>query len=140
MQQNTQAIQASASQAAANAESNVIVQALNDPEIILILSKREVTDEEAVKLFLYLSLLLRAHEQYWEQYKLGVLDEATLNRYGTSLAAQLSFPSSRSWWESMKQRFDPEFSTRVDRMLEHATISEGSVSEGLRRSIGVNGN
>jgi hypothetical protein len=98
MKQNTRAIEASSSQDAAETESNAIVQLLNHPDVAIALTKDELTDVEAVRVFAYLSLLLRAHEQYWRQYQLGVIDDVTLARYEGSLVAQLSFPSSRNWW------------------------------------------
>ena len=139
MQQNTRALEASASQAAANAESNVLLQALDDPEIIISLSKEELTDEEVIKLFGYLSLVLRAHEQYWGQYQFGVLDEATMRRFENALIGQLSFPSSRNWWNSVKGGVDPEFSGRVDRLLENAAVSNGSsATDNMRSAFRLN--
>jgi hypothetical protein len=133
IRQNTRAIEASASQDAAESESNALVQLLNYPEVAASLSKGALTDVEVVRLFAFLSLLLRAHEQYWRQYQLGVIDEATLKRYQGSLVAQLSFPSSRNWWKAYQVRFDPGFSARVNGLLRDASIHTDSVVDRQRR-------
>lgn len=135
MKQNTRAIQASASQDAAEAESNALVQLLNYPELANSLTKDELTDVEVVRLFAYLSLLLRAHEQYWRQYELGVIDEATLARYQGPLVAQLSFQSSRNWWTVYQARFDRGFSSRVNGLLRDAPIQTANGVDRQRRII-----
>jgi hypothetical protein len=133
IRQNTRAIEASASQDAADAESNALVQMLSYPEVATCLTKDELTDVEVVRLFAYLSLLLRAHEQYWRQYELGVIDEATLARYQGALVAQLSFPSSRNWWAAYQARFDRRFSSRVNSLLRDAPVQTGDVVDRQRR-------
>lgn len=65
-------------------------------EIAISITKDELTDVEVVRLFAYLSLLLRAHEQYWRQHQLGVIDEATLARYQGPLVAQMITTASRA--------------------------------------------
>lgn len=132
MKQNTRAIEASSSQDAAETESNAIVQLLNHPDIAIALTKDELTDVEAVRVFAYLSLLLRAHEQYWRQYQLGVIDDVTLARYEGSLVAQLSFPSSRNWWSVYQARFDRGFSARVNGLLKDAPIQTQNIVERYR--------
>ena len=132
MKQNTRAIEASSSQDAAEAESNAIVQLLNHPDIAIALTKDELTDVEAVRVFAYLSLLLRAHEQYWRQYQLRVIDDVTLARYEGALVAQLSFPSSRNWWSVYQARFDRGFSARVNGLLKDAPIQTQNIVERYR--------
>ena len=132
MKQNTRAIEASASQDAANTESNALVQLLNHPDVAIALTKDELTDAEAVRVFAYLSLLLRAHEQYWRQYQLRVIDDVTLARYEGALVAQLSFPSSRNWWTVYQARFDRGFSARVNGLLQDAPIQTQNVVERYR--------
>ena len=132
MKQNTRAIEASSSQDAAETESNAIVQLLNHPDIAIALTKDELTDVEAVRVFAYLSLLLRAHEQYWRQYQLCVIDDVTLARYEGSLVAQLSFPSSRNWWSVYQARFDRGFSARVNGLLKDAPIQTQNIVERYR--------
>jgi hypothetical protein len=133
IRQNTRAIEASASQDAAESESNALVQLLNYPELALSLTKDTLTEVEVVRTFAFLSLLLRAHEQYWRQYQLGVIDEATLTRYQGSLVAQLSFPSSRNWWNAYQVRFDPSFSARVNGLLRDVPVNTDDVVDRQRR-------
>jgi len=135
IKQNTRATVASASQDAAKTESNALAQLLNYPEMAISLTKDELTDVEVVRLFAYLSLLLRAHEQYWQQHQLGVIDETTITRYQGSLVAQLSFPSSRNWWTVYQARFDPRFSSRVNDLLRDAPINTDNVVDRQRRVL-----
>jgi len=135
IRQNTRAIEASASQDAADSESNALVQMLNYPEVAISITKDELTDVEVVRLFAYLSLLLRAHEQYWRQYQLGVIDEATLARYQGPLVAQLSFRSSRNWWTVYQARFDRGFAARVNGLLQDAPIQTDNVVDRQRQII-----
>jgi hypothetical protein len=135
MRQNTRAIEASASQDAANTESNALVQLLNHPEVSISLTKSELTDVEVVRLFAYLSLMLRAHEQYWRQYQLGVIDAATLARYQGPLVATLSFPASRRWWAASQTRFDPSFSARVNNLLRDAPVQTRNVLDNWRQIL-----
>jgi len=135
MRQNTRAVEASASQDAAEAESNALGQLVNYPEVVISLTKDEPTDIEVVRLFAYLSLLLRAHEQYWRQYQLGVIDDVTLARYEAALVVQLSFPSSRNWWTVSQARFDRGYSSRVNGLLRDAPIQTENVVDRYRRII-----
>lgn len=132
LRQNTLATQATASQSVTDAESQAILQWVNYPGIVLSFTKPELTDEETIRLHSWLSLYARAHENYWSQFRLGVIDEETFQRYERAIAITLSFERNRNWWINMRGNLDPSFTARIDELLKEYELIPASSPEVMR--------
>jgi hypothetical protein len=118
LRQNTSVALATASQNMANAESQLLEQLFDYPEVIFLFSKPELTDEEVVRLYAFLVVWARTYESHWSQYQAGVVDEETLLRYEGAFITGLSFPRNRNWWRGSSNGFDQRFRARIDERLE----------------------
>ena len=76
---------------------------INNPDILISITKQELTDEVIAKLYSFLSLIIRNHEHYWGQYKIGAINLLTLERYEGSLKAIFSFERAQNWWKTKLQ-------------------------------------
>lgn len=130
--QNTQAIIVSTAQNVIERESGVISELVEFPGIYESFTKPELTDDELIRLHAFLANLLRVHENYWMLFKLGVVDETTINRYQGSLVPILSFKRTRNWWKNVENAFDPTFSDRINHLLEASAINSRGLPESLR--------
>ena len=116
--QNTNAIEATTRQQALNADTQFLVSAINNPEMILAWSKPELTDEELVILNEALILFFRNRENDFAQYQRGVMDADTWERYSTSLLAILAWQRNQNWWNNFGRNvFEPSYVAEVDRIL-----------------------
>ena len=135
MNQNTQALEATTRQQALNGDTQFLVSAINNPEIILSWSKPELSDEELVKLNEALILFFRNRENDFAQYKRGVMDEATWLRYTSSFTSLLEWKRNRNWWLNFGQlAFEPDFVAEVNRIISAMDTSqeEIQVQDGFR--------
>ena len=136
IRQNTKAIQAAANQGTIDRETNALVQMINYPDILLSITRPELSDEEVVKLYAYLSLNIRNHEHYWGQYRIGAIDLSTLERYESSLKAVLSYERTRNWWKNQTSISNPDFRKRIDSLIDNLPNRNVPVAQGLRRIFG----
>jgi hypothetical protein len=118
LRQNTSVALAAASHNMANAESQLLGQLFDYPEVIFLFSKPELTDEEVVRLYAFLVIWARTYESHWSQYQAGVIDEETLLRYEGAFLTGLSFSRNRNWWRRNRESFDQRFRARIDERLE----------------------
>jgi hypothetical protein len=118
MRQNTATVQASTRQAILQEDQALGYRVLDEPEILLLRYKPELTDEEKIRLSMYLTTFFRLRESNWRQYRNGVLDEATWNSYKGSIRAFAS-ASVRTWSDHpmVAQTIDPEFLSMVKEFL-----------------------
>jgi hypothetical protein len=131
LRQSTRTTQATASQSVTEAESQAILQWVIYPDIVLSFSKPELTAEETIRLHSWLAFYARAHENYWSQFRLGVIDEETFQRYERAIAITLSFERNRNWWANMRGNFDPSFTARIDALLATFELIPAASSEVL---------
>jgi hypothetical protein len=97
-----------------------VYKVIDYPEIIEAFSKKDLTDEEAIRLHNYLISALRFREFIWRQFQLGLLDQATFSNYSKVLIQVLGSKRCRSWWNDFKNlSFDPAFIQFVDDLLEN---------------------
>jgi hypothetical protein len=132
LRQNTSVALATASQSMANAESQLLGQLLDYPEVIFLFSKPDLTDEEVVRLYAFLVIWARTYESHWSQYRAGVIDEQTLLRYEGAFITGLSFPRNRNWWRNIRGSFDGRFRARIDEMLEATGLIQKSGQDVFR--------
>ena len=109
---------------------------INNPDILISITKQELTDEVIAKLYSFLSLIIRNHEHYWGQYKIGAIDLLTFERYEGSLKAIFSFERTQNWWKNQTTIKDSEFKERVNMLINELPIRSEIVTEALRRIFG----
>ena len=118
IRQNTVSVQASTRQAMLQEDQLFISRGMDDPELIMLRFKPDLTDEEKIRVNTYLITFFRIRESNWRQYRSGVLDEATWASYR---GAFRSFASKRvrAWLDSdlITPMFDPEFLAMVKEFL-----------------------
>jgi hypothetical protein len=127
--QNTDSIRASTRQSSLAADQDFLLQAQNDPELHLLRYKRELTDEEKVRLSAYWIIFVRLREVNWFQYKNGVMDEETWSTYRSSIVGSLGSSRGRTWWMTYavnRKSFDPGFTSVVSELLADAPVIEES--------------
>jgi hypothetical protein len=110
MRQNTASVQASTRQAILQEDQALIYRMLDDPDLLLLRFKPQLTDEEKIRLNMYLITIFRLRESNWRQYQNGVLDEPTWKSYRSSFRAFAS-ARVRAWLDNelIAQQFDPDF-------------------------------
>jgi hypothetical protein len=118
IRQNTASVQASTRQALLQEDQLFISRGMDDPELILLRFKPDLSDEEKVRVNTYLITFFRIRESNWLQYRSGVLDEATWASYRGALTAFAS-ARVRAWLDSdlIAPMFDPEFLSMVKEFL-----------------------
>lgn len=91
---------------------------IDHPEITSVFLKEKPTQEELLKLHLFLVTILREREWEWNQYRDGIIDEAVYRTYHEVIALFLCTPRTRLWWETVgRTGINPEFATEVDSLL-----------------------
>jgi hypothetical protein len=120
-QQNSQAIRAGARHTMIQTDAQLISDAIDNPSISVSIFKEDaLTQDEAVKLQLWLLGMLRSREHQYFLYRDGLLDEEMWRAYLTGLAASLSSQRTRTWWElEGYQAFDPDFADVVTEYLSN---------------------
>ena len=137
--QNTQAIRAASAQAALESETRVVEAWYEFPELLLFASceGRAMDDEDVVRFHTYFSLWVRAHENLWRQYRLGVLDQESLRAYQFPIIRFLALERPRAWWDSMNAAYQSGFVQQINSQLDALGPSENCVVEGLKQALGV---
>jgi len=131
--QNTQAIRASAARDVARDETAAIELLIDNPELFLAFDSEEISAADAVKVHAFLAVFTRAQENYWAQYKLGVIDEVSIDRYQRSFSSIFQNERAGNWWHSQKSNFDPEFSAKIDNLLVDRPVwPMGSLGPGIQ--------
>jgi len=125
IRQNTASIQAGVRQAIAENDQQFLFRVMDNPDLSLLRYKADLSDEEKIRLSVYLIAIFRMRENLWRQYREGVLDEATWISYRSSIAA---FASERvKVWinnETVARQFDPEFISLAREIIENAPHSD----------------
>ena len=75
-----------------------------DPAIDVIRYKRDLADDEKVKLYYFFILFVRMRESNWRQFHSGGLDRETWESYRASIPAVMNNPNGRSWWRNYGKR------------------------------------
>lgn len=138
--QNTQAIEATTRQAALNSDTQFLVSAIYNPEIILTWSKPDPTDKDLVMLNEALILFFRNRENDFTQYKRGVMDEATWQRYTSSITTILMWERNMNWWNNFGQAvFDPEYVEEINKIITSVDViqDETQVQDNFRALFGI---
>ena len=133
MRENTRAIKASTRQSARDADSQAIVAAIDHPGAILAWTKQDMSDEEAVQYFFWLTLFFRNRENDWSQYQRGVMDKDTWERYKSSITATFLSERNRNWWFNFGATvFQPDYVAQVNEILDKTPIHKETVQDRFR--------
>lgn len=133
MRENTRAIKASTRQAARDAEAQVIITSIDHPEAILAWTKQEPSDEEIVQHNLWLIGFFRNRENDWFQFQRGVMDDATWERYISSMTGLFLSERNRNWWFNYgTSAFNTEFVAQVNNILEKTPVRKEQVQDRFR--------
>ena len=82
-------------------------------------TEKELTVAERVQIDALLVSALRAREYSWQQYKAGILDEASWETERQVIAILVGSERTRSWWNAMsKLQFGEQFSNFVSDIVE----------------------
>ena len=131
--QNTQAIEASTSEAALEGEKQFLMQAWQDPDTIIAWTKSEPTDAEVLRHFYSLTMFVTYKEDVWAQYQRGLLDKDTWERHISSIPEALQFARNRLWWRNYGEHaFDPDFVAEVNALIADTPVLESSVPDNVR--------
>ena len=93
---------------------------LADPDITKSFYKESLSEDDLLKLQLFLTLFLRQREWEWLLYKDGVFPEDVYRTYVEVIPIVFGTKHTLRWWNSIgKTAIDPEFAAEIDRLLEN---------------------
>lgn len=126
--QNTAATRANTRQTMINNDLIINNAGIDHPHILTLLdsnhSHQKLSADEEHQIALWLVNLARSREYQWFQYKNGLLDKQTWQAYLTGLAANLTSPRARGWWDAVAHDyFDHEFVEAVNKYLKKTPVS-----------------
>jgi len=117
-EQNTAAVQASVRQAMLSEDRESLYKIIEYP---FLGRACDLTEEQKTQTRAYLAAFLRMRENYWIQYRSGVLDQATWESYREPLSSVvLDSEFGRNLWRgvSASSGFEPGFRKLMDELLE----------------------
>ena len=89
----------------------------DDPTILMLLTKADISIEEKIKLNAWISSNMRQREYEWFARNDGTIDENTFNTYKALIPTVLGTERSRRWWKLARPSFYPGFAAFVDDLL-----------------------
>jgi hypothetical protein len=96
---------------------------MDHPSVFHAFTADEISDDDKVRMFVWLIASLRAREFEWFQYQDGVIDEAHFRAYAVAISINLGTERTRRFWEHTRFHFDPGFAAFVDDMLADAPLT-----------------
>jgi hypothetical protein len=122
--QTNVAIQANTRQALVGLDQAFLFRVMDDPELAQLRYKPGLTENEKIRLSMYLAAFFRMRELLYRQYQEGVLDKPTWQSYRNSIAAFAS-PNVRAWVhdEMIGRMFDPDFMSMARDIIDKAPDS-----------------
>ena len=86
--------------------------------------KENPTEDELLKLHLFLTLIMRQREWEWFQYNDGIIDEEVYRTYHEVIAIILDTPNTRKWWKTVGRiGLNPDFVKEVDSLLANRELT-----------------
>jgi len=122
-QQNTQAINATAMQGVAQIELQAIGGVLEHPDVLLSLNKTTLTNEEASRLYSFLTAITRSREAYYALLQLGVIDQAAYERFEEPLVFILGIDRIRNFWSNQSGGYNADFVAHVNSRIANQPVS-----------------
>lgn len=133
MRQNTRALYATMRQSVLDEDSRYLSLAVTHPEMMIANAKPELTDEKIVSHFASMTLFIRHRENDFVQYKNGVLDQQTWNRFKNSIAGTFSYARNRKFWFNYaRTTFEPGFVEEINAIINETPVIGESVASYMR--------
>jgi hypothetical protein len=117
VRQNTRALHTQSRQAALSCSQVELLAAVEHPDIHLAMLRgvNGLSPEENIKVYFWLTAVMRSREFAWLQFRDGIIDEVQLRQDSLVIQAVFGGGVSRLWWESGgRQVFPAEFVAFVD--------------------------
>jgi hypothetical protein len=114
--QNTEAIQAQVRAVLLATDTELIYKNMEYPELVLSRNNPQ-TEQEKVLITSHILVMLRQRENYWIQYRNGVLDEETWISYRNALGPTIFYSEyGTAVWEAYLERgnLNPGFMQEVE--------------------------
>jgi len=123
VRQNTRALHTQSRQAALSCSQVELLAAVEHPDIHLAMLRgvNGLSPEENVKVYFWLTAVMRSREFAWLQYRDGNIDEMQWRQEAMVIQAIFGTAVNRLWWESAgRQVFPAEFVAFVDEHIREA--------------------
>jgi hypothetical protein len=126
VRQNTNALRIQSRQSVLSGAQTELLAVLENPDVFTSMVKSEpFTQEETVKLNVWLMAAMRLREFSWLQYQSGVIDEAQWSTERHVIQILLSASRTRAWWEkSGRIAFGAPFIEFIDDLLRDQPITD----------------
>lgn len=97
---------------------------LADPDITKSFYKEAPSEDELIKLYLFLTLFLRQREWEWLLHRDGVFPKELYQTYLEVFPLFFGTERTRKWWNSMgKTAINPDFSAEIDNLLKDRPLT-----------------
>ena len=90
-----------------------------NPKIISLWAKEELTPEERISFAHHLLITMRQREYEWQELQDEDVDTNVFDTYAKILNVHLGTERSRSWWQEFKEMYNPHFVAFVDSRIKN---------------------
>ena len=133
MRHNTRALYATMRQSVLDEDSRLLSQVVTHPDMMIRNAKPDLTDEEVVSHYATLTLFIRHRENDFVQYKNGVLDKQTWERFKNSISGTFMFERNQNFWFNYAQTsFEPGFVKEMNAIIRETRVINKSVPSYIR--------
>lgn len=94
-----------------------------DPSLIRLWSKEELTPEEQISFAHHLLITMRQREYEWQELQNEVVEPSVFDTYAKILNVHLGTKRSRSWWQEFKEMYSPGFVDFVDSKIKDQPLT-----------------
>ena len=121
--QNSRIVEASTSQAVADAAQTRLLAVAQSPSLAGALAKlvsgpTDLTPTEVTQLTHFRNAIFKGFENLFFQYRQGLVTESTWRSYEFVIRHQLQAAGVPDWWSRSQQGFDSEFRARIEALLQ----------------------
>jgi len=95
----------------------------DNPEIITLWTKEELSPEERIAFSHHLLITMRQREYEWRELQAEAVDDDTFDTYAKVLSVHLGTNRSRSWWQEFKEMYNSEFVSFVDSKITEQPLT-----------------
>ena len=90
-----------------------------NPKIISLWAKEELTPEERISFAHHLLITMRQREYEWQELQDEGVDTYVFDTYAKILNVHLGTERSRSWWQEFEEMYNPHFVAFVDSRIKN---------------------
>lgn len=130
VRQNTRALRTQSRQTALACSQVELLAAVEHPDIHLAILRgvNGLSPEENIKVYFWLTIVMRSRVFAWLQFKDGLIDEVQWRQESLVIQAVMGRGVNRLWWESVgRPLFPAEFVAFVDVLLRDAPDIDASM-------------